>query len=178
MCRDRSDAKCRRTPGVRHSGESLNLIDAPRSPDSSSPIPSRRCSPRRHGLVFACRTGVTMFGNPQRSSSTCRRGPLPTCSVTRLRASWPSKGSGVRPCRRTGARSGDLPSHVRPPISRRSAWRRRRDGPRTSVGSRGCSDTANGPDIARDSAGTSRPAEFPSETLDVLIRNSCGGDGT
>jgi hypothetical protein len=53
-------------------------------------------------------------------------------------------------------------AHLSP---RRSAWRRRRDGPRTSVGSSGCSATANGPYIAPgNSRGRYRPTEFPTET--------------
>jgi len=47
---------------------------------------------------------------------------------------------------------------------RRSAWRRRRDGRRTSISSRGCTNTATGPISRGDFAGTNRPTEFPTET--------------
>ena len=59
----------------------------PESPVFTTPADTRvRMSNWRHRVW-----------DPQRSSSTCPRGPLPTCSVTRLRASWPRAVFRCRP---------------------------------------------------------------------------------
>jgi Phage integrase family len=81
------------------------------------------------------------------------------------------QGAPVSAAAALGARSGHIPSHVRPSVPRRSAWRGRCDGRRTSVGPRGRGDTANGPDTARGFRGDE-------SSCGISVRNLTLSSGT